>query len=299
MTNTNLLDTSPRQLGDQTIGPLAYGCWRLVNMSVDGAQARIECALEHGMNLVDTADVYGLDWGGTAFGSAEELLGGVLKQKPELRRQMVLASKGGIIPGVPYDSGYLEAACEASLRRLGVEQLDLYQIHRPDMLSHPEETAAILDRLLTSGKIRQVGVSNHAPTQTSALMTFLPGKIISQQSEYSALHLAPLFDGTFDQCMQHEQTMLAWSPLGGGTLTELGGVPASLDKVLERLATREDVDRATLCLAFVLAHPAKPVAIVGSIDQGRIASARNSLKVKLTRTDVYEIIQASMGEDLP
>ena len=75
------------------------------------------------MNLIDTADVYGLDWGGTAFGSAEELLGEVLQDAPGLREQMVLASKGGIIPGVPYDSAYLEQACDDSLRRLGVDCL--------------------------------------------------------------------------------------------------------------------------------------------------------------------------------
>lgn len=295
----NLIDTSPRPLGDQAIGPLAYGCWRLVNMSADDAQARIECALEHGMNFIDTADVYGLDWGGTAFGSAEALLGTVLKQQPSLREQMVLASKGGIIPGVPYDSANLEEACEASLRRLGVEQLDLYQIHRPDLLSHPEETAATLERLLARGKIKQVGVSNHATSQTRALMAYLPGGVISQQSEYSAMHLAPLFDGTFDQCMEHQQLMLAWSPLGGGALVQAGGISAELEAVLDTLALREGVGRAIICLSFVLAHPAKPVAIVGSIDLERIASASAALDVSLTRTDVYEIIQASMGEDLP
>ncbi|MEM9623572.1 MAG: aldo/keto reductase, partial [Pseudomonadota bacterium] len=116
---SNLVDTTQRNLGGQlSIGPLGYGCWRLVNMPVADARARIEQALANGMNLIDTADVYGLDWGGTAFGSAEELLGQVLAEAPELRQQMVLASKGGIIPGVPYDSAYLETACEASLQRL-------------------------------------------------------------------------------------------------------------------------------------------------------------------------------------
>ena len=132
---SNLIDASPRALGDDlVVGPLGYGCWRLVAMSAADAQVRIECALEAGMNLIDTADVYGLDWGGTAFGSAEDLLGEVLKSTPTLRDRMVLASKGGIIPGVPYNSAYLEEACNHSLSRLNVEQLDLYQIHRPDML---------------------------------------------------------------------------------------------------------------------------------------------------------------------
>jgi aryl-alcohol dehydrogenase-like predicted oxidoreductase len=142
---TNLIDQTQRSLGkDLSIGPLGYGCWRLVNMPVDDARARIEHVLGLGMNLIDTADVYGLDWGGTAFGSAEQLLGEVLKDAPSLRDRMVLASKGGIVPGVPYNSAYLEQACNNSLQRLGVERLDLYQIHRPDMLTHPQETAACI-----------------------------------------------------------------------------------------------------------------------------------------------------------
>ena len=105
---TNLIDAAPRKLGEHIqVGPLGSGCWRLVNMPADEARARIGCALAVGMNLIDTADVYGLDWGGTAFGSAEELSGEVLHGAPDLRKQVVLASKGGIIPGVPYNSTYL------------------------------------------------------------------------------------------------------------------------------------------------------------------------------------------------
>ncbi len=296
----NLIDTSPRLLSDElSIGPLGYGCWRLVNMPVAKARARIEQALANGMNLVDTADVYGLDWGGTAFGSAEELLGQVLAEAPHLREQMVLATKGGIVPGVPYDSAYLETACEASLRRLGVEQLDLYQIHRPDLLTHPEETANVLLRLIDSGKVRTVGVSNYSPSQTAALMAYLPGKIVSHQPEYSALHLAPIFDGTFDYCMQHKLVVLGWSPLAGGKLAGEQGVPGALVQVLDSLADREGVDKATISLAFVLAHPARPVALVGSIDLDRIAQATRSLQVQLNRSDVYRIIEASVGQPLP
>ena len=127
-------------------------------------------------------------------------------------------------------------------------------------------------------------------------MAFLPGGIVSQQPEYSALMLDPLFDGTFDQCMQHGQLVLAWSPLAGGKLTGETGVPAALVKVLQRLADREGVDRATICLAFVLAHPARPVALVGSTDPARIAQATQALDVALDRRDVYQIIEASLGE---
>lgn len=297
---TNLVDMQPRTLVDDLqIGPLGYGCWRLVNMPASEARKRVEQALTCGMNFIDTADVYGLDWGGSAFGAAEELLGHVLSQSPGLRERMVLASKGGINPGVPYDSAHLEEACNASLRRLQVEQLDLYQVHRPDLLCHPQETARILERLLDDGKVRSIGVSNYAPVQTQALMSYLPGRIVAQQPEYSALQLDPLFDGTFDQCMEQQQTVLAWSPLAGGRLSSGEGVSPELLAVLDDLASRESVDRAAICLAFVLAHPSRPVALVGSINLDRIAQSTKSLSVTLSRADVYRVIEASQGESLP
>ena len=105
--------------------------------------------------------------------------------------------------------------------------------------------------------------------------------------------------GTFDQCMQHKQLVMAWSPLAGGKLATSQDVPAALVEVLQSLAEREGVDQATISLAFVLAHPATPVALVGSIDRDRIAQAKQALDVTLERKDVYQIIEASMGESLP
>lgn len=299
---SSLIDTSPRMLGGLQVNPIAFGCWRVVGMSTADAQARYEAALAAGMNLIDTADVYGFDWGGAGFGDAEQILGDVLKAAPALRDHMVLASKGGIVPGVPYDSAYLAEACEASLTRLGLEQLDLYQIHRPDMLTHPAETARVLEDLRQSGKIREVGVSNYLASQTQALMAHLPFPLASQQPEYSALHLDPLFDGVFDQCMQHNLAVLAWSPLAGGRLADLETLAAEhaqLHGVLATLAEREGCDIPTLALAFVLAHPVRPVAIAGSTNLARIQAAGAALEVTLNRTDVYNIIQASQGVPLP
>lgn len=297
---SNLIDPSSRALtADMHIGALGFGCWRLVAMDAGAAQARLETALDSGMNLIDTADVYGLDWGGAGFGDAEALLGQVLKASPALRERMVLASKGGIIPGVPYDSAYLAEACEASLKRLNTERIDLYQIHRPDMLTHPEEVAGVLEKLRASGKIGEVGVSNFNRNQVEALQAYLPFPIASQQPEYSALALDPLFNGTFDQCMQHNTTVLVWSPLAGGRLAQAEDLPPALAACLTALAEREGVSLATLALAFTLAHPARPVPLVGSTQPERIQEAASALAVSLNREDVYAIIQASMGENLP
>jgi predicted oxidoreductase len=268
-------------------------------MPVVQAQEVVETALDQGINLIDNADVYGLDWGGEAFGAAEELLGEVLKQSPGLRDQMVLATKGGIIPGIPYDSAKLVSACEASLKRLNVEQIDLYQIHRPDLLTHPSEVARVLESLRQDGKILEVGVSNFSPSQVTALQAHLPFKLVSIQPEYSALTLTALFDGTFDQAMQHNLNVLAWSPLAGGSLASPENLSTELREVMASLAEREKVDLATLGIAFVLAHPSRPIPIIGTTNPDRVRESTLALKVNLDRADVYQIIQASMGEALP
>ncbi len=297
-----LVDAAPRTIGSlPPVGPLAFGLWRYTNDDVATAQGVLESALDAGMNLIDNADVYGFDWGGSGFGSVEEILGSVLAAAPQLRDRMVLATKGGITPPVPYDSSpaYLRSACEASLRRMGVEVIDLYQIHRPDMFAHPAEVAATLTELRDEGKIREVGVSNHTPAQVAALAEHLPFPIATNQPEYSALHLDPLRDGTFDECMRTGTVPMAWSPLGGGRLATGDGVRPELLDELDALAAREGVDRATIAIAFVLAHPAAPIAVIGSQTPERIAGSTAALGVELSRADVYSIIQASEGVPLP
>jgi len=298
----SLVHADPRQLGSLgEVGPLAYGQWRYTTDDVAVAQGLLETALGVGMNLIDTADVYGLDFGGSSFGQCEALLGRVLAVAPHLREQIVLATKGGIVPPTPYDSSprALRDACEASLRRLGVETIDLYQIHRPDMFTHPAEVAATLAELRAAGKIREVGVSNHAPAQVDALRAHLPFGMVSNQPEFSAVHLDPMRDGTLDACMRDGITPLAWSPLAGGRLATGDSVPAELVDVLDELAARESVDRTAIALAFVLAHPSQPVAIIGTQRADRIVASVAALRVDLNRRDVYRIVQASEGVPLP
>lgn len=294
--------SSKRTLGSlPEVGPLAFGHWRFVGHDVGQATELVETALDVGMNLIDTADVYGLDWGGEGFGEAERLLGRVLAEHADLRDRMVLATKGGIVPGVPYDSSrdYLTSALDASLERLGVDHIDLYQIHRPDMYTHPEDLAETLSGFVQSGKVRALGVSNHTPAQTAALASFLGDDLVATQPQFSAVHLEPLRDGTLDQAMQLGLRPLAWSALAGGALATGDGLRTELTVEIDGIAGRLDVDRSAVALAFVLAHPSKPVAIVGSQRPERLRSSMEALEVVLDRDDVYTIIEASEGVSLP
>jgi len=300
---SNLISGGKRSLGQFEVGPLAYGMWRFDDDDLGHAQQLVETALDAGMNLIDTADIYGFQSVDVGFGEAEEIFGRVLAQAPGLRDRMVLATKGGITPPMPYNSSaeYLRSACEASLRRLQVDVIDLYQIHRPDMLTHPAEVAATLTALRDEGKIREVGVSNYTPDQYDALVAHLDFAMVSSQPEYSVLHLDPLRDGTFDRCMRDGVTPLAWSPLGGGRLFTDGpdGLNPELATVIDGLAKREGVDRTAVAIGFVLAHPANPVAIIGTQKAERITDSNAALSISLDRNDIYAIIQASEGVPLP
>ncbi|WP_417460482.1 aldo/keto reductase [Kordiimonas sp.] len=290
-----------------SVGPIAYGCWRFAGTEVAPAQAKIEAALACGMTLIDTADIYGKGSPG-GFGSAEELLGEVLKAQPGLRYDMVLASKGGIWPGTPYNSSkaYLTTACEKSLNRLNTETIDLYQIHRPDLLTPMAEVAEALSALRSQGKIREAGVSNFTPSQFRALQAHLDFPLASQQPEFSALELSPVFDGTLDLCQEFGALALAWSPLGGGRLmtgqADTAEGQTRLDnviKALDDIAEKNNTDRAAAALAFTMVHPAGVIPIIGTQTPARITEAARAAKVKISRTDWYGVLQASIGARLP
>jgi predicted oxidoreductase len=297
-----LIDDTPRLIGDlPPVGPLAFGTWRFTSSDLDHRRALVAAALDHGLNLFDIADVYGLDWNGSGFGSVESALGEVLARDPGLRGKIVLATKGGIRPPTPYDSSpeWIRRSCEDSLRRLRVDHVDLYQIHRPDLFTHPAELAGILTDLRDEGKIRFVGVTNFDCHRFETLAAHLPFPIVSNQFQYSVVDLEPLRDGTFDTVLRNGVQSMAWSPLAGGRVATGRDIPAGLIECLDRLAEREGVDRATVALAFVLAHPSKPIAIVGSQRTERIAAATRALSIRLDRADVYAILQASDGRPLP
>ena len=295
----------PLPLGKTTlsVSPMAWGMWRLRGDDVSAAQGLVEAALDAGLTFFDTADIYGPD-NGEPFGASEALLGRVLAQAPHLRQRFVLASKGGISMGVPYDSSptYLTQAVEDSLARMGVETIDLYQIHRPDMMSHPAEVAETLSRLRAAGKIGEIGVSNHTAAQVAALAAHLDFPLASHQVEFSPLVIAPLSDGTLDQAMERGLGVMAWSPLAQGRLA--GGETTdprvlAVRSALGDIALTHGVSVTVAAYGWLLAHPARPIPIVGSQQVARIAEAPAALKLKLSRTEWYAVLTAARGVPLP
>jgi len=300
-----------RTLGDTDLScfPLAYGLWRFAGTSVKEARAKIEMALEVGIDLFDNADVYGCDGGG-AFGDAEALFGEVMADAPTLRERMLVATKGGIVLGVPYDSSaeYLRSAVEASLRRMKIEVIDLYQIHRPDFLTHPAEIARVLTALREAGKIREVGVSNYTPSQFEALQAHLDFPIATHQPEFSCWSHGALRDGVLDQCMARNVTPLVWSPLAGGRLgMDSAQAKASADgprlaatiDALDAVATENGVPRSAVALAWTMVHPSGIIPIIGTQRLERIRESVRAFETQFTRTQWNEILIAAQGYPLP
>ena len=282
---------------------MSWGMWRFAGRSVADARSLVEAALGAGITLLDTADIYGFNGSG-GFGDAEALLGQVFAEAPGLRDRMALATKGGIMPPLPYDSSpaYLEAALDASLKRMGIPRVDLYQIHRPDILTHPHEIARFAEKAYALGKIAAFGVSNMTPAQTSALLSFMPRELplSTIQPELSPLCLDTISDGTLDLAIQHDFAVLAWSPLGGGRIAgPTNDREASVAAALDDVARAHSVSRTAAAYSWIMAHPSHPIPIVGSQNAERIHEAADAFKVNWTRESWYAVLVASRGEKLP
>jgi predicted oxidoreductase len=298
-----ILSPNSRPLGKSglSVSPIAWGMWRFKGGDVNAARTLVEAAFEAGITLFDTADIYGPD-NDEPFGASEVLLGRVFAESPSLRAKMVLASKGGIVIGTPYDSSkaYTASAIDASLARLGVDHIDLWQVHRPDILTHPAELAAALQAAKSAGKIGAIGVSNFTVAQTTALMAYLDSPLATIQPELSALALSPIEDGTLDLAMMHELGVLAWSPLGGGRLIAPSDErERAAQSALQDHADAFGVSLSAAALSWIMAHPANPIPIIGSQNAERIVEARDAFKVKWTRATWYAVFVAARGVPLP
>lgn len=299
------LPPAARSLGASgiAVSPIAWGMWRLAENGRNAADAArlVHAALDAGINFLDTADIYGFDGSG-GFGDAEALLGDVLAAEPALRARMVLATKGGIMPPLPYDQSaeYLRGAIDQSLARLKTDVIDLWQVHRPDILAHPQEVAQVLDDAVAAGKIRTLGVSNFTIHQTAALNQFLGHKLVSTQPEISPLRITCFENGELDQAMMLGLTPLAWSPLGGGRLANPESArDQAVAAELDRVAAAQGVSRTVAAYAWLMAHPAGIIPIIGSQQADRIVEGTQALKVRWTRQDWYAVLVAARGERLP
>lgn len=304
-----MVTCSPLCPNGPALSQLAYGTWRILDNPAHSSPASILARLQKcrdlGITTIDTAEIYG-------GYDVEEALGRALALDPGLRSQLQIVTKCGIyVPNARHpdrraafynaSADRLKKSVEKSLRLLGTDYVDLFLIHRPDWLTAAEDTAAGLDRLIQDGKIRAAGVSNYNVHQTNALNARLTQPLVTNQVELSLLQKDALFDGTLDQCQQLGIRPMAWSPLGAGRLWTDTGAPATrIRAALAALSPRYGGASPTaLALAWVLAHPSRPVAVFGTNQLDRLDDAAQATHITMHREDWYLLWEAAQGHPIP
>jgi predicted oxidoreductase len=281
---------------------IVYGMWRLADdadTSVTHVMRKISTCLDQGITTFDQADIYG-DYG------AEEVLGTALRNDPSLRQKMQIVTKCDIVapigkyadvPVKYYDTSraHINASVEASLTNMGIEHIDLLLVHRPDPLMDHHETGAALDDLVASGKVGAVGVSNFKPWDWDLLQSVMKNRLVANQIEFSLSAHESLSNGDLAFHQKNGDCVMAWSPLGGGGL--MTGTSA-LGTVMDNVAVEQDVDRAAIAVAWILAHPAKIMPVMGTNNIARIASLSDALRVKMDRVTWYQLYTAALGREV-
>jgi predicted oxidoreductase len=291
-------------LGSIDISRLVYGMWRLgddPDTSPAHVQAKVEACLAQGITTMDQADIYG----GYV---AEAILGAALRAAPGLRDKIEIVTKCDIVAPVGrhaaarvkyYDTSaaHITASLEASLRDMATDRVDLLLIHRPDPLMDHVETGRVLDGLVTSGKVRAVGVSNFRPWDFTLLQSAMTSKLVTNQIELSLNSRAPFTNGDLAFLQERGVAPMAWSPLAGGHLrAEAGdGLSARLDAIAREAGT----DWTAVAIAWLLHHPARVIPVLGTNTLSRIATISDALRVPMDRQTWFELYALAQGHEVP
>jgi predicted oxidoreductase len=325
------MKTQTLGVSDLQVTRIAYGCmplgggWDHTSLGVQTvreAMHSVHAALDQGINFFDHADIY-------CMGKSEEAFSAIWEEEPHLRERIYLQSKCGIrfdgdpSPDSPqrFDFSYehIVRSVEGSLKRLKTDYLDLLLLHRPDPLVEPDEVARAFDALHQAGKVRWFGVSNHTAAQLDLLRQSLRQPVVVNQVAFNVIHghmlnegivfnqdnpLLARNEGTIEYCRQHNITLQSWGSLAWGLLS--GREPEQPSEritqtagLVARMAQARKVGPEAILIAWILRHPARIQAIIGTTRPERIAAACQGDGVELDREAWYRLFVAGRGEELP
>ena len=299
---------------DKELSEIVLGMMKIKDKSVKEVEELVETALSVGINAFDLADIYGR-------GRCEELLGLVLKNRPDLREKMWIQSKCGIrieeFTYFDFSKDYIIKSVDGILQRLKIDHLDSLLLHRPDALMESDQVAEAFDLLYKQGKVRDFGVSNQNPMMMELLKKDVKQPLAVNQLQLSAaftpgfesgFHVnmedsqAAMRDGSiFEYCKLHDVVIQAWSVLQFGYFKGnfVGNEKfQALNQVLDRLAIKYGVTSSTIAISWILRYPAKMQAVVGTTNPKHLREVSQAANFSLTRKEWYEIYLAA-GNNLP
>ncbi len=277
---------------------MTWGSWGKV-LDKSGMIALIQHCFELGVSTFDHADIYGGYTTEQAFGEA-------FADSEVKREDIQLISKCGIqyltenrnnkLKHYDYSRDYIIWSAETSLKHLQTDYLDLFLLHRPSPLMHPQEVMEAIAKLGQEGKIRDFGVSNFTPSQVDLITSQVPVQV--NQIEFSATHLDPIHDGTMDQMMLKNIIPMAWSPLGS-VFRESNERSKRIIKQLELLSEKYQASEDQLLLSWIMKHPAGVHPVIGTTNPDRIKNAVKAIDIELELQDWFSILVASQGQKVP
>ena len=296
---------------DTEVSQVALGCMRIGNMADKEADIYLATAVECGYNYFDHADIYG-------GGRCEEVFGAALKRNSKLRDKIIIQTKCGIRKGMyDFSKEHILSSVEGSLRRLGLDSVDVLLLHRPDLLMEPDEVAEAFDELEKSGKVRHFGVSNHSAPQIELLKTSVKQELSINQMQLSIATASMISSGANvnlcnedgvnrdgylrDYCRLNGITIQPWSPLQHGFIEgsfSKNEKYAELNRTIGELAEKYGITETGMAIAWLLRLPDKMQPVVGSTNIERIKAVAEAADIEITREDWYKIYLAA-GYRLP
>ena len=291
---------------DLELSRIIYGAWRLddaEDTSTKHVRNKIDLCLQQGITTFDHADIYG-DY------RCESIFGQALKEDSGLRSKLELVTKCDIalmsekfpdrrVKFYDTSAAYINASVEQSLINLNTDYLDLLLIHRPDPFMNAAETGAALDALIDSGKARAIGVSNFNVWDWQLLQKHMKHPLVANQIELSLLNRSAFTDGTLASVQTDNLTPMAWSPLAGGELFTQTSQTQRLAPIFKRISETQDTQLDHIALAWLLAHPANILPIVGTNNLNRISNISKAMDVVLDRETWFELWTAAEGQEVP
>jgi len=277
---------------------MTWGIWGK-QLSKNEMISTIDHCMENGITTFDHADIYGDYTTETEFGKA-------LAEVDLPREDMQLISKCGIqyigntrnneVKHYQYDSNYIIRSAEKSIKDLRSDYLDLFLLHRPSALMHPDEVAKAVDTLISEGKIKTFGVSNFTPSQTDLISN--QSEIFVNQIEFSLTSFEAMHNGSLDHMMISGITPMCWSPLGKVFKTE-DEQTRRIHKLLDELTQKYNATRDQLLLAWILKHPSGIHPVIGTTNKERITNATRADGIVLTKVDWFKMLVESQGHKVP